>query len=352
MIHTPHLQQPAPLVPPAPPPADFVAWTAQGDLALVDGASGATRQQVPAGAMGERDLAWDPWAQRVLVYQGGEDDGGEIAALPIQPASDGVLLGARAHLVWVDGRARLLAAPAGVVVFEEGYGERWKLLGSAPSPSVSAPRPASAWLTVDAHGATVHGLGYGEGVLERRAAAVDATGIATPSVEPLSVGPATLPPTARLVAAPALGDAVLIDIAGSALAVHRVIGAAASEASLVPLAAAGMRIEAAVPLRGGRVIALLLAGATAELAAVALDPAGAPWSTARLPLPGATAPETRFFSRDLAPQGDDRVLVATTAGVHAVAVTLDEATGVHLALAPGFTGAGLRGPMAVLDPSP
>jgi hypothetical protein len=325
---------------PAPPP-DFVAWDTSGDLARADGATGAVQQTVAAAATNDRDLAWDPWAKRVVLYQGNEDEGGEIAAHPLDD-----VLGARAHVAWIDGRARLLPAPAGLVVFEESYGERWKLLGSTPTASVIAPPPASAWLTVDAQGATLHALSYDGDALARREATVAPTGIAAPSIEPLSIAPATLPPTARLV--PALGDTLLVDVDGDALAVRRADGSA----SFVPLPASGMRIEAAAALRDGRVVALLLSGAEAMLAAVAVDTARAVSSAAHLPLPGVVAPAPRFFGRDLATQGDARVLAATSVGIHAVDVLLDDAAGVRLELAAGFDGSTLRGPIAVIDPPP
>jgi hypothetical protein len=277
----------------------------------------------------------------VVLYQNDDDESGEIAAHALDDA-----LGERTHLAWVDGRARLLPAPAGLVVFEEGYGERWKLLGATPTSSVIAPPPASAWLTVDVAGAAVHALGYDAGSLVLRTAAVGEAGIGAPSIEPLSAGPATQPPTARLV--PAIGAALLVDIDGDALAVRRLDGAA----SLVPLPAPGLRIEAAVTLRGGQVLALLLSGAETTLTAVAVDAKGVVWSAAHLPLPGAVTPAPRFFGRDLAAQGDGRVLAATSMGVHAIDVSLDDATGVRLELAAGFDGSTLRGPIAVIDPPP
>jgi len=337
---------------PFAPSDDFVAWTAGGDLALVDGATGAIRQNVGAeGGAIERDLAWDPWGDRVIAYEGGEDDSGEITVYPIRRVKQSVELGARSHLAWVDGRARLLPTPHGAVVFEEGYGVRWKLLGGLPTASVIAPPPASAWLTVDDEGATIHSFGYADGALERCAAAVGVGGIADPSVQPLDVTAATLPPSARLVPAPAPGDALLVDVSGGSLVVRLVSGGAAGPASLVPLPAAGMRVEAAVPLRGGRLVAVLLSGDAAAVAVAAVDPGGVVSGAAHLVLPGEVVAAPRFFARVLAALGDSDVLAATSAGVHAVRVT-DGATGVHLALAPGFAGSELRGPIAALDPAP
>jgi hypothetical protein len=190
----------------------------------------------------------------------------------------------------------------------------------------------------------------GSAPLTRRAASIGPAGVSPPAVTTLSVAAAALPPTARLVPAPARGDAVLVDVAGSAIAVRLVAGGVAGPAALVPIAGTGRRIEAAVALHDGEVVVMLLSGG-AEVVAVALDAAGAVWSTAVLPLPGDVTPAPRYFSRDLAAHGRRAVLAATTAGVHRVRVAYD-AAGVHLTPAAGFDGAALRGPIAVLDPPP
>jgi hypothetical protein len=352
-------EAPAPAVPRAPAaagrlaPPDLVAFSSSGELALVDGTTGAVRQTVAApGGPGECDLVWDRWAQRLLVFQGDADDGGEIAAYPVLPVRGGVWLGARRHEAWVDGWVRLLPAPAGAIVFEEGYGERWSLLAAGPTVSVSAPMPAAAWLAVDPGGAVLHALTVSADppALERREAFVGAMGLSVPAVTPLAGAPASLPATARLVPAPAVGDAILVDVDGASLVVRRLDGGTAGPASLVPLPSAGLRIEAAVPLRGGAVVALLMSGSP-RVMAVAVDGSGV-WSVAHLPLPGDVAPAERFFSRDLAAQGHSRLLVATSTGVHAVRVSVDDETGVALAVLPSFAGGSLRGPLAVIDPSP
>ncbi|MFT3773069.1 MAG: hypothetical protein QM820_47415 [Minicystis sp.] len=335
-------------------PPDVITWTTAGKLVVVDGASGAIRREVAASqAHGERDLAWDPWGSRLVVYQGDDDEGGEIASYPALRVRDGWLLGARAHLAWVDGRARLMPAPQGVVVFEEGYGERWKLLGASPAPSVSALPPQSAWISISAGSTVVHGFALGSDGLERRAAVVTSKGIEAPSVQPISVGPAMVPATARLVPAPALaaGDSILLDVSGANLVVRPVAGGAAGPATFVPLPAAGMRIEAAVPLRGGEVVALLMSGVP-QVTAVAVGPSGFVWSAAHLSLAGDVAPAPRFFSRDLVAQGSNRLLAATSAGVQAVRVIYDDDSGVHLAGVAEFNGAALRGPIAVIELPP
>ena len=68
----------------------------------------------------------------------------------------------RRHWAWVDGRARLMALPYAALAFEEGYGERWKVLRDDGKPTVSlpAPRPASAWLEADGEGFRIGALAY------------------------------------------------------------------------------------------------------------------------------------------------------------------------------------------------
>src|SRR4051794_22184560 len=68
--------------PPDRPLPDVIAWTAGGDLVIADGVTGAVRSAVPApGVASDRDVAYDPWQERALVFhmdEGGE--GGEIAS--------------------------------------------------------------------------------------------------------------------------------------------------------------------------------------------------------------------------------------------------------------------------------
>jgi hypothetical protein len=340
---------PAATPPTEPPPPDLVAWTAAGELAVVDGVTGAVRQRLATTGGGERDVAYDPWRGRVLTFEGVEEGSGEIAAYPVYSGRRGPRLGRRAHQAWIDGRARLLPSPHGAVVFEEGYGERWKLLGASPAPSVLAPPPVSAWLSIGPSGVAVHGLSR-DPALVRRAARVSASGLEPPIEETLDAAPASLSSTARLVPAPARGDAVLVDVVGTFLLVRLVAGASAGPAALVPLPARGMRIEAAVPFDDGQVVALLMSGRS-EVMAIAVGADGAVTSVAHAPLPGEVTPAPTFFSRDLAAQGEGRVLAATSAGVHALRLQ-HHPGGVHLGLLGSFDGSALRGPLATLGPDP
>jgi hypothetical protein len=341
--------------PPALPPPDVIAWTAGGELVIADGATGAVKSAVAApGASSDRDVAYDPWQERALIFQTDEDgESGEIASHAVSGGPGAPALGARVHEAWIDGRARVLPSPLGAVVFEASYGERWKLLvpGGPPAASVLAPVPASAWITV-ASSVEVHGLeAAGDPpALVRHTAEIQVGSLAAPSVEALPIGPATLPPTARLVPAPARGDAILVDVAGASLAVRLVDGAAVGPAAFAPLGAADLRIEGALAIGGGEVLALLLSG-TSAVAAIEVDPAGLITSVALLALPGEVQAEPWSFSRDLAAQGPDRLLAATSAGVFAVRL-LRDASGLHLQIEGGFDGSALRGPLATIDAAP
>ena len=339
----------APASPAGRPPPDLVAWTAGGELAVVDGLTGAVRRRLATTGGVERDVAFDPWQERVLAFEGDDDGGGEIVAHPLVPGRDGPRPGGRAHLAWVDGRARLLPSPFGVVVFEEGYGERWQLLGASPGPSVIAPPPASAWLSIDPSGVRVNALARGPG-LERLAARVDPTGLAPPSAATILAASASGPSTARLVPGPAPGVAVLVDVVGASLSVRLVASDSTGPGALVPLAARGMRIEAAVPLEGGEMVALLMSG-PAEVMVIAVDPGGAVSAAAHAPLPGQVTAAPTFFSRDLAAHGSGGVLAATSAGVFSLRV-LRGSGGVQLGIERGFDGSALRGPVTALGPHP
>ena len=329
-------------------PPDLLAFDERSDLVLADGSSGAVTRITPAGAAGDRDLAWDPWASRALLIQIGEDgEGGEIAAYPVTGAGSKADLGEREHLAWLDGRARILATPAGPVLFEESYGERWKLLGATPTASVIAPLPSSVWLEVEPGGAELSALTVSgaDGSASIRVAAVGPSGIGAPTERPLGV---PVSPSARLV--PSRGGALLVDIAGQLIVARRVgpasipIGPATA---LLPVAP-GARIEAAITL-GEDLVALLVSGSD-EVVVLATGEDGAATGGWRIALPGAVRPTDRFASRDLAAQGVGRLLAATSAGVTAIGVSREG--DITMTIEPGFDGAALRGPIAVLDPPP
>jgi hypothetical protein len=175
---------------------------------------------------------------------------------------------------------------------------------------------------------------------------VSAHHVADLETSSLGLVPAGDPPTARMIPSPALGGAALFDVVGSDLAVRLVSGPSAAPAALVSLGMAGLRVEHVLAFDGGEVAVLLLSG-DSRVMAVELAADGAVTSTATLALPGVVREERRFFSHDLETIGPHRALAATSAGVFSIRMTRSGA-GVGLTLEPAFSGASLRGPIAVL----
>ena len=329
-----------------------MTWTMQGDLAVVDGKTGAIRQLAPTSYLGsEVDLIFDPWTSEAVVFELDNDSqAGEISSYPALPGPKGFHLAPRVHRAWIDGEARLLAAPLGLVIFEASYGERWKVLfdDQHTTSSVSAPCPASAWVTAGAgQDFLVHGLSYSEaGPLFQHTTAVGSHTVTDPQAASLGLLPAGDPPTARMIPAPALGGSALFDILGGDLAVRLVDGASVGPAALVPLGALGLRVEHVIAFDGGEVALLLLSG-DSRVMAVETSGDGIVKSVATLALPGLVREEKRFFSHDLEALGGHRALAATSSGVFSIHMTRSGA-GVSLAIDPAFSGATLRGPIAAL----
>ncbi|UQA62047.1 hypothetical protein [Polyangium aurulentum] len=309
-----------------------VGFTGEGDLAVFDAESGAVVSTAPgSGKSGRRDVAVDA-AKRVWVLEQ-EDEGGEIRGCPL--AGSPPALGACAHWAWVDGVAALWPAPGGMVVFEDGYGPRWKVLrdDGAPAKGVWSPRPASVW----GDGTTLHALTYGQdgAALERRSAAIG--GAIVPSGTAPWGSPATEPPSARFTP---LGDGgVLVDAQEGDVALRWVEDDVVGAAMLLGVGPGIARVEAAAGLEGA-VIAL-----TTDRAVIAAVENGTSVGAASVPLPEGVRREDLFFSRDLLVTGPARALVATEAGV--VAIRVKRTAGGVTAFRDGQF-AGLRGPLAAV----
>ena len=329
-----------------------MTWTISGDLAVINGKTGAIRQLAPTSYLrGEVDLVFDPWTSEAVVFElDNESQSGEISSYPAHSGPGGFHLDPPVHRAWIDGEARLLAAPLGLVIFEASYGERWKVLfdDQHTTVSVSAPCPASAWVTAEAgQDFLVHGLSYSEaGPLFQHTTAVSAHTVSEPEASTLGLVPAGDPPTARMIPAPAFGGAVLFDVVGSDLTVRLVDGASVGPAALVSLGASGLRVEHAIAFDGGEVALLLLSG-DSRVMAVETSADGLVKSVATLALPGLVRAEKRFFSHDIEALGPHRALAATSAGVFSIHLTRSGA-GVTLAIDPAFAGATLRGPIAAV----
>lgn len=337
----------------SPPPSRALAATNDGAIALISGETGA---QIAATAPGDREvrsIAFDPTAGLVLEAVYGDIDSGELVGFPI--TGDPPVFGEPIALALIDGDVRLLGTPEGVVTFAKSFpASTWSWSGGASSASPVLPPPVSVWIaggtpedTVRIEALTLGQAGAIAPVATRQAAIATRAGLAPEPAAPLSTpigAPIEDPTTARLVAIPAVGDALLIDVEGGVVATRRVDGAIAGEPVAVPGAIAAARVEAAVPLSGGRVVVAATSG-PARLVAIAIDDAGAPVAGAAIDLPGGFAVADRFFSSDLLAIADDRVLVATGTGVLAVDVIAPDGA-IALAIDPAFDGAALRGPLA------
>src|SRR5262245_21438366 len=90
-LHEKPPESPSPKEPPIPlpdGPSRLIAWTQEGDLALVDSSTGVvTATASGAGLRGVRDVAWDSWAGRAVVFESdAEDEWGEIATVSVSRA--------------------------------------------------------------------------------------------------------------------------------------------------------------------------------------------------------------------------------------------------------------------------
>jgi hypothetical protein len=332
-----------------PVPA-LAAWTRDGDLVIVDGTSGVTAKSLPSLHLaGDRDLAFDPSARRFWVAESdGGGGSGEVASFPVSfssaLATEPPSVGARVRESALGADARLLPTPGGAAVFEDRGGGSWRLLPGLGAP-FAAPRPMSAWVGAGALRALAYGPGAGE--LDAVSAPLVAGALGPAAVEAFGLDAGGVPPSAREVAAPRRGGALLLDVQGSFLTLRGASGASVSSPARVPLSGSGMRIEAAVAMEGGRVVVALVSGVT-KLVALTVDADLQISSMAEAPLPGTPAPSTRLFSHDLVVQGGVRVAAATSAGVFSVQLWHD-AIGVRLRVDPRFAGSDLRGPLAALD---
>jgi hypothetical protein len=331
-----------------PEPAPVAAgWTDRGAPALFDSGSGAVIAEAPGGGLGgERDLVVDPWQSRIVVLESDADDPwGEIASYPLVAGNPGVSLGARQHQVWVDGVARLAASPFGAVVFEDGYGPRWRLLRAdgQPSASVFGPRPASLLTGMLPDGGfRLSALTYGPlgDALDVRVAAVQQDGVTEPVAVPQPALPLSDPPAARWLES--AGGGQVVDAVAGEVVLSTFAGGGWPAMMPIGVGPGIERVEQAAMFPGGNRLALLTSGA-ANVVIATVGAGGAPECAAALDLPGEPASATLFFSRGLVVVGPGRVLAATSSGVFAVSVS-DDCPPV-LAVDPAFAGEALRGPL-------
>ncbi len=98
------------------------------------------------------DLVVDGPGGRVFTFEtNDEGEGGYVVERSAHA------LAAPRTRAFVDGRARLAPVSAGLVLFEDAYGARWRVLGEGrpPQASLAAPMPSSVWTD----GARIHAFG-------------------------------------------------------------------------------------------------------------------------------------------------------------------------------------------------
>ncbi len=145
-----------------------IAAATEAGLAFVDLTSGAVLAQRASGPL--EDLVVDPFRKQVLAFETvPREEGGYVVQHPLDPATP-------PHRWFLDGTARLAAVPAGTLVFERSYGDRWRLVGDRPTSSLPAPLPRSPFV----EGTRVLGLTE-DGVLR----AVDTSPFAATEPRPL-----------------------------------------------------------------------------------------------------------------------------------------------------------------------
>ncbi|MGZ3473027.1 MAG: hypothetical protein ACXWUG_01060 [Polyangiales bacterium] len=126
----------APASMPEPKPRSVIAATDEG-FAVVDAWSGRVLSTYRSKASVDH-LVFDPYRRALLTFESDDrDEGGTIVSRSLDA------LEVESPIAFVDGVARLHPAPFGVVVFEESYGTRWRLLGSPRG--IPAPMPSAVW---------------------------------------------------------------------------------------------------------------------------------------------------------------------------------------------------------------
>lgn len=320
-------------------------WSVAGAPVLFDATTGAVLaagdEEGPGGA---RDLVVDPWQSRVLVLEaGGPGAGGEVASFALLGGGGGAEwgLGPRVHEGPVIGEGRLAASPFGVVVLGDGAAPRWRLLGSGGE--IAAPRPASLAAAALPDGrlrlaALTHGeAGAGPDV---RVAIADEAGVGEVVSVPLAAAPVSSPPSTRRAESGTVGQ--LVDVSNGDVVVSTAAGSGWPAWMPVEVGPGITSVEQAVFFPGGGRMALLVSG-SADVVVLHTGSGGAPWCAAALDLPGEVGGAGAFFTRGLVPVGEGRLLVATSLGVVAVAISGDCPPA--LEVDPAFAGEGLRGPI-------
>ena len=149
-------------LPPARRSPRAVTWSSEHELVLVDAKTGALFAKAKgAGLDGVRDSPLDVHAHRVVVFEGDFDaTWGEVATYALGESS----LGERTKRGYLEGDARILPMPGGILLFEDGPAPRWKVLrdDNAPTIGIAMERPVSIAVTDQGDARRIDALAYGD----------------------------------------------------------------------------------------------------------------------------------------------------------------------------------------------
>jgi len=302
---------------------DFVAFDTEGDLAVVDSATGEVLSSSKGEGLVPRDIVFDRWKRRVVTFESSsEDDGGEIATRSL---ADVHTLGPRESIAPVDGDVRLLASPIGILVFEEGYGHRWRVIRNDGKfrPSIGVALPTS--VLVDSSTNSLLALVHDDRFSIARAR-LDA-----PLEVDLKPIETSLSDSARVL------PRAIVDVGPKLVRF---------DGSTQSLAKSDAPVVAALSLDGDSIAVILTE--PASLHACALSPEGDLEGHDIATLEGRVDGRDRMFTRALVRVGRHRVVVATTAGLYAYDLVGERST-LRLRRDETFRRGSLRGPIAVLE---
>jgi hypothetical protein len=355
---------PTPAGPPPQPPAPLAfGFDEQQRPVAFEVRTGmvASRAAPPDAGVSFRDLVFDSRHRRLWLFESdAEELSGSVTAIAFGAPKP--FLGARQPRAWLDGLAFLWPLHDGVVVFENGYGTRWRFLPDDGQwlPSQPAPLPAAIWGSSDEAGTWLDGIAYPAtplGALRRVSAASSDGSLGPVEISASDVHASTMPSSALAVPAFASGDALLVDVLanGAGVGLRRRDGDQWQAPQVLPLP---FDVSSLREVRG---MSRAAPAADRERLAVFVEqpphvgvidwPLGdGPDSVATsawYPVDAPTGRPDWAVSRELLVVGHDRVLVATAGGVLAFRfVEATPSSPARLVREVAFVGDSLRGPLA------